>query len=60
VHVADHLFDHQLDVGSTALEAHHRQVFEADQRLEDLTRVDEDAPLKSEEPSNTQISAVFA
>jgi hypothetical protein len=41
-HLANDLFDHQLDVGSPALEAHDRDVFEAHQGLEDLTRVEQD------------------
>jgi hypothetical protein len=31
-HLGDDLFDHQLDVGSPALEAHDRDVFETHRR----------------------------
>jgi hypothetical protein len=41
-HLANDLFDHQLDVGSFALEAHDRDVFETHQGGEDLTRVQQD------------------
>jgi len=40
--VAQNLLDHQLDVGSAALVGQDRDVFQAHQRLEDLTRVDKD------------------
>ena len=40
-HIANDLLDHQLDVGSPALEAHDHDVFEAHQGLEDLTRVEQ-------------------
>jgi len=39
---ARYLFDHQLDVGTTALVAHDAHVFETHQGVEDLTRVDQD------------------
>src|ERR1700722_19508425 len=41
-HLANDLFDHQLDVGSPAFQAHDRDVFETHQGLEDLTRVEQD------------------
>jgi hypothetical protein len=41
-HVAEHLFDHQLDVGPETFVLEDRDVLEAHQGLEDLTRVDED------------------
>ena len=37
--VADHLLDHELDVGPTALVAHDLDVLQADEGLEDLNRV---------------------
>jgi hypothetical protein len=40
--VIGHLFDHQLDVGATALIREDAHVFEPDQGGKDLTRVDED------------------
>ena len=38
----EHLLDHQLDVRPAALVVQDPDVFEANQRLDDLTRVDED------------------
>ena len=38
-HLADDLLDHQLDIGATALVLHDLDVFEADEGLEDLTRL---------------------
>ena len=39
---ARYLFDHQLDVGTTALVAHDAHIFETHQGVEDLSRVDKD------------------
>ncbi len=41
-HVADDLFDHQLHIGTAALELHDLDVFETHQGPEDLSMVDED------------------
>jgi hypothetical protein len=38
----EHLLDHQLDVRPSALVLEHHDIFEADEGLEDLTRVNED------------------
>jgi hypothetical protein len=41
-HLIEHLIDHQLDVGPATLVVQDSDAFEADERLEDLSSVDED------------------
>lgn len=41
-HFAQHLFDHEIDVAAAALVVQDADVFQADKRPEDLSRVGED------------------
>ena len=59
-HVADDLLDHELDIGTATFVVQDADVFQAHQRLEDLTRVGDDegascfvgSHLKPEAPSS--------